>query len=46
MYEVGSGDQTQDTLLKTRTTNEVRNAGCGRSRYTLNFLKSINESMN
>ena len=33
-------------ILKTRTANVVRNAGCACSRYTLNFLKSINELMN
>ena len=26
------------TLLNTRTTNVVRNAGCARSRYTRNFF--------
>ena len=26
-------------LYRTRTTNLVRNAGCGRSRYTMNFFK-------
>ena len=41
MYEVGSGDQTQDTLLKTRTTNEVRNAVCARSRYSEIFFNQL-----
>merc|ERR1712198_170258 len=37
-------------LLKTTTTNVVRNAGCARSRYTLKlslrFFKSLNQSIN
>ena len=35
-------------VKQTRTTNVVRNAGCARSRYTLNFFfnQLINELIN